>query len=299
MSSDRSSGSSPYLRATALGLAVLPAVLLVRLAIGFGLRALGGDLDTVHLLLAPERGLGGYLMGVLAFRLLTFAAVAVAAVAWSWRRWTARPALVTGAVAVVAGLVLAGVGFWSATEAAERARRAGDDVRSRIEASLTVHDLEAVAVDTGALELVLPATVRRAGAYRLRLRLEPAPSDDPDVADRAFVLDTVLTLEPGEARLPLRIGVDDLTERWGLLWRWSTAGASEAEVSVGLLLDRAELDELGGAELAALVEWVRRAGARPEDMEALRPPGGGPVHKFVSRDTFRVAAVPVLRRVAR
>lgn len=290
-------GTRRYLLAGVLGLAVLPAVLLLRIVVGLVLAALGSGLDAAILWLAPEPGLGGYFMAVVAFRLLTFLLVTALAVEWSRRRWSLRPALVTGAVALVAGGAVAGLAWRSAAEAGERARRSGDELRGRVERSLTLRGLEAN-VTPGELEIGLPATVRRAGSYRFRLTLTPERVDDPDVATRAFVLDTVIELGVGEQRVPIRIGAADLADRWGMLWRWSETAASEAEVTVGLLLDAAQIEELGGVDLSAMLERLRSAGARSEDLEALRPPEGRRVHKFVSRDTFRLAAVPVLQRFA-
>lgn len=298
MSGNHGSGSRRFLLAAALGVAVLPAVFLLRLAIGLVLGGFGSSVDAVHLLLAPVGGLGGYLAGVAVYRLLTFLFVAALAIAWSWRRWSARPALVTGGVALAAGILVAALGVRGAVETGERARAVTEESRRLIEGSLAVEGLEAE-VRPEVLRLALPVTVRRSGSYRFHLRWDPADSDDPDVANRGFVFDTVLALEPGGQRLPIRIEADALTGRWGMLWRWSEDGSSEVELTVGLLLDVAELEEMGGADLAEIMERIRASGARAEDLEALRPPEGEPVLKFVSRDTFRVEAVPVLRREAR
>lgn len=304
MSPDRRSPRLELLAAAAAGLAALPVAGLLQLSIGHLLRAAGADLDAVHLLLAPAGGLAGYLGGIALFRLLAFLAAAAAATAWSWRRWSARSGLVTAATAVVAGSVAVAAAVGSGSATAERARRSHAEARQRIEGSLRLADVEATLEDTIApgrysrLVLTLPVVVERAGSYRFHLELTPADRPDPAVSSRAFPLDTVLELDRGRGRVPLAVEARRLEERRGMLWWWRPDGATDVEVTVSLLLDREEIERLYGVDLEAGIERLRSEGARPGDLEALRPPRGGAVGKFVLRDTFRVRGVPAVRTTA-
>lgn len=297
-------GRRRLLASAAVGVAVLPATLVARSAVALLSRAAGTDLDAVHLLLAPGDGLGGYLAGIVLFRAVTFAAVTAGAIAWSWRRWSRREGLTTGVVAIAAGLVVAGMSYRAASDTAAGYERAAAEARDRVERSLSVGRPESHLEDPlasgrfGTLSLGLPLRVERPGSYRFYLRLAPVSGSARSASGHTFELDTVVELDRGAHRLPMRLDAEALQRQRGLLWWWRDDGVTRAELTVGLLLGREELEELGGLDLDAAIERLRRAGARPGDLESLRPPAGRPVHKFVSRDTFRIEATPEIRTTA-
>jgi hypothetical protein len=304
-----------YLLAILAGIAVYPAHLIVRAAIGGVLKGLGRSVDDLHLLLAPGEGLGGYVLGVWLYRLLVFGLVALAAAFWTKRRLGTAPAAVALSVAVLIGTTawLAGLGA-SAAEGA-RARAHERQLQTRIEGSLHLNGLEAELTtplsaevdptyvpegrsDYRDLNLRIEIDVRREGTYRFLLRLDPGDPLQHGASGRSFTFDRILTLQPGRQTLPVRIGVDELQAQRGLLWSWVDTDSTVVELTVAARVSRGDIEALSGVDLEQEIERLRVRGARDSDLAVLRPQGTY-VDKFVVRSEFRVAGTAAPRTLAR